>query len=80
MIHEMSFEEHAAKSRANCKAWGLADCIHYAPDWQGRADRLYKYANSTGVQWWDGPGTVGLLHDGRMALISNIVCIFEPIA
>jgi hypothetical protein len=77
-MRDPTFDEHAVKSRTNCRAWGLADCIHYAPDWQKRADALYAFANSTGVPWWDGDGAVGLLEDGRMALVNGIVGIVEP--
>jgi hypothetical protein len=73
---ELTFEQHANMSRERCRARGLADCIHYAPDWQRRADALFASANATGAPWWDG-AVVGLLHDGRMAVVGVTVGVAE---
>lgn len=55
----MTFEQHAAQSRQSAKRHGLADCIHYAPEWQPRIDALYREANASGLRWWEGVGCIG---------------------
>lgn len=73
----LTHDQHAVTARAACQRIGLADCIHYAPRWRERADALYAYANSTGLPWWRGDGGIGLLPDGRMAIVGDVVCIVE---
>jgi hypothetical protein len=55
--------QHANLARANAKARGLDDCIHYAPNALQRADALYDAINADGMCPGD---TLGLLPDGRM--------------
>jgi hypothetical protein len=66
-----------AKARAHCRSAGLAGCIHHAPNWRERADALYAYANESGLPWLPCV-VVGLLPDGRMATVGELVCVFEP--
>lgn len=79
-----TFAEHAARARSNARAYGAADCIHYAPNWAARADALYATAN----EWCagEGAGTVdwravsmspALIADGRMVVIFSTVWFFE---
>lgn len=70
---ELSFEAHAASARAACRADGMSDCIHYAPEWRGRADALYARLNELG----DIPESVGLLADGRMVAVGRTCGVFE---
>ena len=70
---ELSYEAHAAAARAACRADGMADCIHYAHEWRGRADALYARLNGLG----DVPRSVGLLGDGRMVAVGDTVSVFE---
>ena len=74
-----SYAESASNARRLCRDRGLADCIHYAPNWRGRADSLYRTANASGLPWWRDHGAgPGLLADGRMVLDSDVACWFEP--
>lgn len=85
---DLTFEQHANQARASCRRYGLADCIHYAPDWQRRADALCAVANAAyaeapdqNARWWKD-STIGLLPDGRMALVAlpSVECsVAEPI-
>ena len=63
----MTTEQHAARARAAAKAVGCADCIHYAPNWQRRADALYAAANEAGIS----AGSPYLLADGRMVVVCD---------
>lgn len=79
MVTATEYAASAARARELCRARGLADCIHYAPDWAPRANALYKIANDSGVDWWrDEHAGPGLLADGRMVLDSDAACWFEP--
>jgi hypothetical protein len=79
---DLTFEQHATQARALVRAEGFHDCIHYAPNWRGRADALYAEANALGFVPYGGPG---LLSDGRMAILAgkpfgpNILGIAETI-
>lgn len=74
----MTVAEHAARARRLCVARGLAAEIHYAPRATARADALYRIADATGLKWWrGGDELVGLLADGRMALVTEVVSVFE---
>ena len=70
---DLTFDQHAAWARSNVRAEGFHDCIHYAPNWRGRADALYREANALGLIPSGGPG---LLPDGRMAILASKP--FEP--
>jgi hypothetical protein len=80
---EMSIEAHAAKARANAKAAGAHDCIHFAPEWRSRSERLYEAAKeayeSHGVHYWEGPAGANpyLLKDGRMVVVCNTIWFVE---
>jgi hypothetical protein len=83
MIQNFSERDfHYWTAREHCRAVGLTDAIHHAPNWQSRADALYAELNAStgeetpdprcnwgGLVWWDGPGAIGLLADGRMAYV-----------
>jgi hypothetical protein len=77
----MTYAEHAAFARRHATERGLADCIHYAPNWDRRADALYAIVNAVGHV----PGmTLGLLPDGRMVTSARepltdveLYCVFE---
>lgn len=71
---DAEYAAHAAQARARVRAIGLADCIHYAPDWQPRVDALYDRLAATGDWPIEGPG---LLADGRMVVIGNVISVFE---
>lgn len=79
MNEAAEYAAHAARARQLCRAAGLADCIHYAPDRNARADKLYALANASGLPWYEyresGPG---LFPDGRMVLASPVAYWFEP--
>jgi hypothetical protein len=76
---EMSFEEHASlnqrKARAIRPDW---DCVHDAPCATQRLDALYAYATSLDLPWWEGLQGPFLMGNGRMVLVCNSACIFEP--
>lgn len=86
MPRELTHDEHAVVAREQVRRRGLADCIHYAPDWQRRSDALTAAANAIdsdqrqrdpeGVPWWRGC-VVGLLPDGRMVVTGDIVSVVE---
>lgn len=84
--------EHAARARANVRALGAHDCIHNAPDWDRRADELYKLMNA-----WFAAGTIdfplfrgddvgfpwaipALLDDGRMVVMGASCWLVEASA
>jgi hypothetical protein len=78
----LTYDQHAQLARATARSHGLADCIHYAPDWCRRANALYAYANEVvyrvqGAAWWEGDGTIGILPDGRMVVVGALVFIVE---
>lgn len=62
------YDQHARQARSNAREHGLADCIHYAPNWQTRIDALYAEANALGLDWHRS-AVVGALADGRLAIV-----------
>lgn len=73
-----SFEERVAEARTLVRARGFADCIAFAPRWQARANALYAELNESGIDWTDG-SCIGLLADGRMAIVWATGGYAEPV-
>lgn len=71
------YELSASHARHAVRKLGLADCIHFAPDWRPRADALYEECNSLGLRHWEGDSAIGLLADGRMAYVWGACGIAE---
>jgi hypothetical protein len=67
-MNPLSVRDHANYSRQRAQSFGLADCIHFAPQWQRRLDALYRELHAmAGQVWW--LGAIGLLSDGRIAIV-----------
>jgi hypothetical protein len=78
---EMSLAAHAALARARARQFGYADGIHYVDDGIPRADALYGTAKRLyedhGIRYWEGGHGPFLMHDGRIVIGCDVLCIAE---
>lgn len=65
-----TYAEHAERARRGVRAVGLADCVHYAPDYAARVDALARVRDASGLGEWS-TWRVGLLADGRMVIAAS---------